>query len=288
MKLRAVRRRAIDELERAGVEAARTCVDWLIEDALGISLLEMLSDPDREISRSSEVKILDGVTRRVAGEPIQYIIGWTEFFGLRLAVTPSVLIPRPETESVVQAVLGVLDGDAVNRVLDVGAGSGCIALAIAATYLSSQVVACDVSDAALDVARKNAARLGIDVTFVKADVEVAESIAECGVEFDAVVSNPPYIPESEASGLPQEVIEHEPRMSLIAGDDALRFYRALFARARERLASGGWLVAELHSAYAGRVEALAVDGGFSNVDVRMDLAGLPRVLVAQWMRSESP
>lgn len=288
MRLQFVRQRSIEALKCGGVDSARICVDWLIEEVLESSLAEVVSDPDREVSEAAVEAINRGVARRLAGEPIQYIVGWTDFFGLRILVNPNVLIPRPETEVVVEVALELMTDATAPRVLDVGSGSGCIALAIASARGFAQVVGCDVSEKALAVAVRNAERLCLQVMFVSADAESGASIRACGSEFDMIVSNPPYIPASEIATLPREVIEYEPYSALVAGDDPLRFYRALIERARERLTPGGWLVAELHSDYGHEVAALAAMGGLSEVDVRPDLAGLPRVLIARRSPADVP
>ncbi len=282
MRLDRVRQSAIVELRRAKVEDAAVCLDWLIEHVVGIPHIEAVSNPGRSLSIEEECEIFEGVARRIEGEPIQYIVGWTEFFGMRLSVGPGVLIPRPETEGVVEAVLALIDRSPGRRVLDVGTGSGCIALAVRSRRPDVDVVACDISEEALAVARMNADELGLEVAFISADVESADSIAACGDVFDVIVSNPPYIPLSEMESLPQTVLGFEPHIALSAGDDPLRYYRALTSRARERVVPGGWMVAEVHSDYAEKVAALVWERGFSEIETRSDLAGLPRVMVARY------
>ena len=282
MEVQNVRNKAIDKLRRAEVEEARTCVDWLIEHVTGLTAVEVLADPSKRMSEDQEKAMADGLARRLAGEPLQYIVGWTEFYGLRLSVSRDVLIPRPETEIVVETVLELSGDQPSSRILDVGTGSGCIALAVASLRQSATIVACDVSADALAVAESNAMRLGLSVRFVQADVENRESVAALGPAFDIIASNPPYIPTQELGTLPGTVRCYEPAVALSAGDDPLRYYRALIDRAKERLAVGGHLVTELHADYAQSVMALASAEGMLDVDVKRDLAGLPRVLVAAW------
>ena len=222
MKVQVVRRRSIEALKRGAVESPRTCVDWLIEDVLGFSLAEVVSDPDREVSKEAE-------------EAITRLAQKARAAGIHMVITTQ----RPE--GVVEVALELMTDAPACRVLDVGTGSGCIALAVASARSSAQVVGCDVSEKALAVAAHSAERLGLRVEFVSGDVESGASIAACGSEFDVIVSNPPYIPASEIATLPREVIAYEPHSALSAGDDPLRYYRALIERARERLAPGGWL-----------------------------------------------
>lgn len=285
MRLGAIRKWSIEELRRGGVESPRTCADWLIEHFAGVSRIELLSHSDWDVTHAVETAIRQAVERRIAGEPVQYIVGWTEFCGLKLVVSPSVLIPRPETEILVEAVLEATRDFPGCRILDMGTGSGCIALSVKSKRPQGHIVACDVSDAALRVASANAQRLRLHVGFRRADMEDADSVLLCGSEFDVMVSNPPYIPQWEVGNLPEEIVAFEPRAALEAGEDPLRFYRALLSRATERLADGGWLIAEIHADYSKEVASLAAARGFGAIEIRLDLAALPRMLVARWGRS---
>jgi release factor glutamine methyltransferase len=275
-----IRKRSIERLRKAGMEDARICVDWLIEHVTGVTRVDMLANPDIRIPEHDQNAIAVGLARRLAGEPIQYVLGWTEFYGLRLDVSPDVLIPRPETEVVVEAVLEQVGDRSDCHILDVGTGSGCIALAIASRRPSARVEGCDISQEAVTVAQRNADRLRLPTRFLVADMERPEAIASCGSDFDIIVSNPPYIPTSELPSLPREVRRFEPAVALTSGDDPLRFYRALVERATESLVVGGRLIAELHADFSEEVVSVASAGGLSNVEIRPDLAGLPRVILA--------
>ncbi|NNE47277.1 MAG: peptide chain release factor N(5)-glutamine methyltransferase [Rhodothermales bacterium] len=280
MQLRALRKEAIESLKDVGVEAAGVCVDWLLGDVLKMTRTEIIVHSTVEVTSAAEDIVRSGLVRRATGEPIQYIVGWTEFYGLRLEVDNRALIPRPETELLVDEVLRLTEGVPGCRVLDVGTGSGCIALAVKSQRPDGQIVACDISEDALALARTNSAQLDLPVTFLLADVEKGQSMAAVGYGFDVMVSNPPYIPTRELAALPKEIIQHEPVEALDAGLDPLRYYRALIDRASETVVNGGRLVAEVHSDYGSQVAVLARRKGLSDVRLSADLAGLPRMVVA--------
>jgi release factor glutamine methyltransferase len=280
MQLRALRKEAIEILEDVGVEGAGVCVDWLLGDVLEMTRSEIIAHLTVEIPSAAESTVRSGLARRAAGEPIQYIVGWTEFYGLRLEVDHRVLIPRPETELLVDEVLRLTEGMPGCRVLDVGTGSGCIALAIKSQRPDCRIVACDISEDALALARINSVLLDLPVTFLVADIEKGPSMAAIGYGFDVVVSNPPYIPSRELAALPKEIIQHEPVEALDAGLDPLRYYRALIDYASEAGLCGGRLVVEVHCDYGSQVAVLAREKGLSGIRLSADLAGLPRMVVA--------
>lgn len=268
-------------LTAAGIDEARRSVEWMLEDLLGCRTALLLAYPDREVAPEQVAAFEGMLTRRMQHEPIQYILGHAAFFGLRLRVTPDVLIPRSETEQVVEVALERIARQDAPRVLDVGTGSGCVALAIKRTRPDARVVACDVSEAALALARANAEANGLDATFTRADV-LAGDFAECvPPPFDLIVSNPPYIPAHEAGTLAEEVREFEPHLALFAGEDPCLFYRALARHARVLLNAGGWMVIETHADYAREAHDLFVKAGFTAVESRRDLAGHPRIVSAR-------
>ena len=215
--------------------------------------------------------------RRRDGEPVAYLTGRREFWGLDLAVTPAVLIPRPETETLVEAVLARLSGDARVRVLDLGTGSGAIALAIAKERPLAQVTATDVSPEALDVARANAARLGLgNATFVRSDWYAGAPDGP----YDAIVANPPYIDPADPH-LVQGDLRFEPRGALTPGSTGLSALAAIVAGASGRLAPGGLLAVEHGFDQAETVHGLFDAAGFTAVEGFRDLAGIRRVVVGQ-------
>ncbi len=215
------------------------------------------------------------IDRRVRHEPVQYILGEQEFFGLAMRVTPAVLIPRPETEHLVEAVLERVPRGTPLRICDVGTGSGAIAIALAAALPQAQVTALDISKAALEVARQNAVLHSVAdrIRFLESDLLGAVR----GERFDVVVANPPYVAESEV--LEPQVREYEPRAALYAGPTGLEVYRRLIPETHDALFPGGWLLLEIGH---GQREALcALLTGWDSVQFICDLAGIPRIAIAR-------
>lgn len=215
------------------------------------------------------------VTRRAAREPIAYIVGRQEFWGLDFEVTPDVLIPRPETELIVEeAIASVERRDLYRRVIDVGTGSGCIVVALAIEFPHAQLVATDQSGAALAVARRNAARHGVDgrITFVHTDL-----LDGVGDDAQLVVSNPPYVSSADRATLQPEVGQYEPDAALFAGADGLDVIRRLFAAAPSHLADNGLMLVEFGFGQEAALRAAAQDAGWTVVRIREDLQGIPRV-----------
>jgi len=212
--------------------------------------------------------------QRLQGQPTQQITGVQEFYGRDFRVTPDVLIPRPETEHVIETALRLR----AERVVDIGTGSGAIAITLA-LETGVRVVGTDVSIAALGVAAANGRRLGADVAWLACDLSTALKAGSV----DLVVSNPPYVPARDKTTLQREVRDYEPEVALYGGEDGLEVYRRLVLEAERLLAPGGWLVMEIGYALADPVSAIiGVTGAWSEVEIRNDLAGLPRVIVAKW------
>ena len=213
--------------------------------------------------------------RRAAGEPLAYIVGSREFFGLELHVDARVLVPRPDTETVVEWSLEVLADTAAPRVVDLGTGSGAIALAIAHRRADAQVEAVDASADALAVASENARRLSLPVRFTH-----GEWLDGCGGPYDLIVSNPPYVAEGDEH-LP--ALRHEPLQALVAGADGLDDIRAIVEQAPRRLASNGWLLLEHGWDQSTAVRGLLQTAGFADVGSRRDLAGIERCTGGRWL-----
>lgn len=270
--------RAVRRLEGAGRTAPRRTAEWLLTEVLGADRARLYAHPEQRVSPEAARRFEEMVERRVQGEPLQHILGYTSFHGLRLQVSPDVMVPRPETERVVDRALACIEKTEQPRVLDVGTGSGCIALTLKHERPNAVVHACDVSPDALAVARDNAEALQLDVQFLEADVLADEVPGNVPGDLDLLVSNPPYIPDAEADTLPPVVREYDPDVSLFAGDDPLRFYRALADWARALCAPGASVVVEIHAGYAGEVEGLLRRKGLADVGVDEDLDGRPRVV----------
>ncbi|MDZ7891379.1 MAG: peptide chain release factor N(5)-glutamine methyltransferase [Rhodoferax sp.] len=227
------------------------------------------------VSEAVTASLQGYVARRLAGEPVAYIVGHKEFYGLNLQVNSDVLVPRPDTETLVDWALDVTTPKPEARVVDLGTGSGAIALALKATRPALQVEAVDYSHAALAVAQANAQRLGLAVTFSQ-----GSWLSGTKGVFQAIVSNPPYIREDDEH-LP--TLRFEPRQALTAGDDGLADIRIIIAQATTRLQPGGWLLLEHGYDQAADVRALLEAAGFANVQSRQDLAGIERCSGGQWI-----
>lgn len=263
------------------MDAARRTAEWIVEEATGAGRASLYGRPETPATPGERAHAEALAARRLAGEPVQYVLGHADFYGLRLTVTPDVLIPRPETEEVVEAALARIVGTVAPWVLDVGTGSGAIALAVKAQRPDAEVFAVDVSGAALGVARANAERLGLDVTFIEADAFRPAFTEAVPPSFDLIVSNPPYVPDAERATLQREVRDHEPAQALFVRDaDPLGPYRALAGHAVRLLRPGGTLVAETHADRGADVAALFAAAGLSDAVCLTDLAGRLRIAIA--------
>ena len=268
-------------LRAADVEAPHRNIMWMLEEVLSCSRSQLIAYPDQPVQQD-QVRRLDALLeRRCQHEPLQYILGHTVFYGLHLAVTPAVLIPRPETEEVVEKALHLLKLAEAPRFLDVGTGSGCIALALKHERQDAEAHACDVSEAALEVATANAEHHAMDVHFFQADA-LQDDFPRCAPrDLDLLISNPPYLARNEGSSLSPNVYEHEPHRALFAGDDPLLFYRALIQQAHHLLSRGGWLAFEIHARHGAAVVQLLAEANFADVRLQQDLSGRPRIATAR-------
>ncbi len=239
----------------------------------------LLTHPEATLNAEGAVRYYALVERRLHGEPIQYILGECEFFGLPFTVNRDVLIPRPETEHLVEKVLELAAHFSAPRIVDIGTGSGAIAVALAHKLPAAHVTATDKSAAALLVARKNAGRNGVAerIRFVEGDLLAPLADAK----FDVVVSNPPYIPEVDRGSLAVEVRDHEPAAALFAGSDGLDIYRRLIPAAYGALAQDGFLALEIGFGQADAIAAILAAAGFAQIEFTKDLQGIDRVATAR-------
>jgi release factor glutamine methyltransferase len=245
----------------------------LLSHALGRDRIYLYGHSEHELSEMEWLHYGRYLHQRLDGTPTQYITKTQEFYGRPFRVTPDVLIPRPETEHVIEAALQVAGPS--NRILDVGCGSGAIAVTLR-LETGAEVTATDVSLAALRVAAENAAALGARVSLICCDLESA--VRDRSI--DMLVSNPPYVPEGELDGLSREVRDHEPRVALTSGPTGFEIYERLIAGARRGLRPGGHLIMELGYNSSDRVVRMLEDG-FTNIRLDGDLAGIPRVVSCQ-------
>jgi release factor glutamine methyltransferase len=262
-----------ERLAAAGVDTPRVDAEWLVAHAIGLSRSELSASRDRELGEDEAALVEGLLARRERREPLAYVLGEWGFRRLTLKVDARVLVPRPETEIVVGRCLELLRGIEAPAVLDVGTGSGAIALAIADEHAGARVTAIDVSPGALDVARANAAGTGLDVVFELRDLRNGFAGS-----YDLIVSNPPYVTAAELTGLESEVRDWEPRLATV-GDEHTA---VIAAGAATVLVRGGWLVLEVADGRGEEVVALLRRTGYEDVVASPDLAGRDRVVEGRW------
>lgn len=274
MTIREALREAIHRLELQRIPNPRLCAEVLVAHALSAERTYLYTHDEKAITDEQYQILENGIYERASGVPVQYIVGRQEFYGRDFLVNPAVLIPRPETEYVVEAVLET-NPPAGSRIIDVGTGSGCIAITLALEIPGSQVFAADISEYALRVALENAARLQARVRFVNMDL--LEAVFG---EFEFVVSNPPYVRAGDLASLQREVREHEPHVALFSSGDETDIYRRLIASAAQRLKRGGRLIMEIGIGMEERVLGL-LDQQWQRHPTKADLQGIPRTVIAE-------
>ena len=278
-------------MQRYDDSEAAAVARYLLEMKYGLSMADVACGGVEQLDDNA---LTADVTRLLSGEPVQYVGGEAEFYGRRFIVRPGVLIPRPETEELCHWILSTLNtspflGKA--SILDIGTGSGCIAVTLAAELPNASVSAWDVSDEALVIANENATRLGVSVKFEKQDVlhyslptgEGRGGAPDCGLSpFSLIVSNPPYVCRSEVAQMEPHVLEHEPHEALfVPDDDALLFYRVIAHLGLQLLQLGGWLYFEINPLYAEALRSLLVSLGYEAVTIREDIYGKQRFATAR-------
>ncbi len=260
-------------------ERARRDAETLLLHLIGRNRAWLLTHLDDEFAGCTAIGFEGLLRRRATGEPIQHITGETEFYGLPFRVTPDVLIPRPETEHLVEHVIALAAQFHSPRIVDAGTGSGAIAIALAHALNEAQLTAIDISDSALAIARENAERNGVASRIRFHEGNLLEPVA--GQRFDVVVSNPPYVPTSDRDTLSVEVRDFEPALALFAGKDGLDLYRQLIPAAFTLLAPGGFVALEIGYGQSEAIRALLSDAGFARIEFMPDLQGILRVAAAQ-------
>ena len=274
-------REAAARLRAAGLAEPRREAGTLLSSSLRRDGAFLLTHSDDALTAPQLADFRARVERRAAGEPFQYIVGRQEFYGLEFEVGPGVLIPRPETELLVEETLKLLKSSAAPLLCDVGTGSGCIAVTLLHERRDARGFALDVSPAALAVAARNAARHGVGERLRLLVSDCFDALRDGehkGIRFDLVASNPPYIAESEIEGLQKEVRDHEPRGALTPGGDGLAVIRRLVAEAPAFLKPGGHLLIELGFGQHEQVAALVDPAVWTLLDIHRDLQGIPRTL----------
>lgn len=278
MQLKQALQRAIEELTSRDVGSPRLNAETLLMFTLACDRAYLYAHPERELTAAEAERYAQVIAERANGKPSQYIIGHQEFWGLDFLVSPAVLIPRPETEHIIEAVFELVqDRNSALRIADIGTGSGCLALTLAHEFPRAEVHGTDISSDALEIARINRERLDLPrVKFHHCDL--LEGL-EDESRFDLIVCNPPYVSEAEPEKVQRQVREYEPKVAVFAGPSGLEIYRRLIPQASAALTKGGWLVMEIGFSIEAAVRELLA--GWSEARTRNDLQGIPRVLAAR-------
>ena len=296
MHIREALKTGIGRLREAGVSAYTLAAELLLLHAIGKDRAWIYAHPEEPLSPSQENNFLAMLSRREAGEPVQHLTGRQEFWGLDFEVTRDVLIPRPETEHLIEVTLDrlalrevragrpqVADGNGM-VIADIGTGSGCIAIALAKELPKARFYASDISQAALAVAQRNAAKHGVSnrIDFAHSNLLERKRAADrVPATFDAIVSNPPYVGRREADSLDREVRDHEPEAALYGGEEGYELYGELIAQSAQHLKAAGLLVLELGYNSLPAVQPLLEGPEWTGINVTNDLAGIPRVIAAE-------
>lgn len=269
---------AARDLRTSGIPDARREASSLLAETLGRDLAYLIVHPDEPLADEQLSRFRTGVKRRAAGEPLQYISGRQEFYGLDFEVTPDVLIPRPETELLVETALKLLRGISAPRLCDVGTGSGCIPITLLHEQAGASAVGLDISHAALCVAARNAMRHKVSERLLLLASDCFDALDARAARFHLITSNPPYVAERDLAGLQREVREYEPRIALTPGGDGLSIIRRLLIDAPQFLLAGGHLIFEIgfnqHEAVANLIDPRV----WTMLDIHKDLQGIPRIV----------
>lgn len=269
-------------LKQKGIESARLNAEWMLAHVLGLKRFDLYLNFDRPVSPKEREQYRELVRRRLSGEPLQYLLGETEFFGIVLKVDKRALIPRPETELLVEEVINELAKiPSPIKILEVGTGSGCIAIALAKSLQGAQLVAVDISPDAFALAKENAESTKTieQIKFIEADALSPDFAQRFAEPFDALVSNPPYIPIAEKSTVQKELL-YEPQQALFT-QTGFEFYEKLCADAQTLLKPNGLLAFELHADGGEKVKNIATVHGFKNIELKKDYSGHVRMLLAK-------
>lgn len=276
-----VLKEAARELEFAGVPEARREAGSLLSFILGKDRTFLISHAEDEVDENTLGRLREFVQRRATGEPLQYITGVQDFYGREFLVTPDVLIPRPETELLVEAALQIVDDSGAPFICDVGTGSGCIAVTLLCEIVYARAVAIDKSPAALEIAKVNAQKQSVADRTLFVVSDCFDSIDSRDHEFDLIVSNPPYVNESALAGLQREVRDHEPLVALSPGPDGLSVIRRLIDEAPTFVKPNGYMILEIGFDQGEAVKGLVDGSAWSLCEIRPDLQGIPRIVVLQ-------
>lgn len=269
-------------LKKHGSDSARLDAEILLAFARGCPRIQLYTQFDEPLSDDVRAKMRDLVQRRANAEPVAYLVGQREFFSLSFRVTPDVLIPRPDTETLVMEILDAVKGLSSPKVLDLCTGSGCVAIAVAKNCAAAHVTAVDISPAAIAIAGENAVRHHVETRVDLLESDLFATIPQ-GTKFDVIAGNPPYVPSGEIDQLDAEVAKHEPRLALDGGPDGLSVVHRIVNEAPKHSAPNGLLLLEFTPEQASTIETILTQhGGYNEITIRKDLAHRPRVITARF------
>ena len=280
MEIRELYMRGKKLLSYADIESADIEASSLLAGSIGVDKLSIFTEPHKEVNDGLIEKYNDFLNRRINGEPYSYITGSREFYSLEFNVNKEVLIPRPETELLVETVLDKIPVNTAFTVFDAGTGSGCIGVTLGTLREDLIIIGTDISNAAVKVAKSNSRLNGTEssCTFINCNYLTVFKSGSA----DMIVSNPPYIPDDDFDGLQSEVKNHEPKLALLGGIDGLDHIRRLTQAARELLKSEGWLILEFGIGQSEEIKEILTLNGFSGIEIKKDLNGIDRVVSGQW------
>lgn len=272
MNIRKLYQNLLKDFTEAGITSPQVNCNLILTKVLGFNRLDLHLNFNLPVTQSQETEILSLKKQRLSGIPIQYILGESEFYGNHLLVSPAVLIPRPETEYLVQLIV---DQHKENeRILDIGTGSGCIPIALAKNLKNATIEAVDISQDAIDIAKKNGMINNVSIKFYQSDL-----FSNVSGTFDVIVSNPPYIPENEYNELENEIKYHEPTNALLADEEGLFYYRNILEKASSFLNKNGTIFFEIGYSQSEKIEKLARKNGFEQITIIKDLNNFDRYII---------
>jgi release factor glutamine methyltransferase len=266
-------------LAKKGIESARTNAELLLADILACDRLKLYLSFDKPLSEPETVKYRELIQRRGKFEPLQYITGKVDFYGLQFIIKPNVLIPRPETEFLIEAVITKFDKEMHLKILDIGCGSGIIPVTLVKNFPNAEIKTIDINEEALECARENAAKHEVErnISFEILDILSDEADVKLG-KYDLIVSNPPYVSDEEFPTLQKEIVDYEPKEAVTDFGDGLTFYRRIASLANDKLNNEGWLFFEMGQGQSGGVKQILENNCFSEVEIVKDLQRIDRII----------
>lgn len=275
-------RLSTDYLAKKGIESARTNAELLLADILKCDRLKLYLSFEKPLTEAETVKYRESIQRRGKFEPLQYITGKVDFYGMEFITRPNVLIPRPETEFLIETVINRFGKSAQLKMLDIGCGTGIIPVSLAALYTNSDILSIDINEDALNCAIENAQKHGVEnkIKFEKLDILSDEADIKLPL-FDLIISNPPYVSAGEFETLQKEITDFEPGNAVTDYGDGLTFYKRIIPLAKEKLNSGGWLVFEMGKGQSIDIKNLFEEHGYTEVEIIPDLQKIDRVIIGR-------